>query len=72
MKNAAIPIVSSIFDGPPYTAFVLANPITGYDDATYGRVIARCQHRHREHHSAYACAKRLWRGRCPAQYRRSL
>lgn len=68
-KRNAIPIVSNIYDGSPFTAFVIANPITDDDDCTDGKVIARCQHQHREYNNAYTCAVRLWQRRCPALWR---
>ena len=69
MSGNTIPIVSSLEDGSPYEAFVIANSIEIDDITTDGHVIARCHHKHRESHTAYLCAKRLFRRRCPTLYR---
>ncbi len=73
MPEESMPIISSPEDGPPYTAFVIANPVENPYDETYtGKIIARCKHEHREIRAAYSCSDRLWRQRCPAAHRRHL
>ena len=69
MSGNSIPIISSLEDGPPYEAFVIANPVEIDEISTDGHVIARCHHKHRETQTARACAEQLWRRRCPTLYR---
>lgn len=65
-KRAAIPITSAPENGPPYQGQVMANPVVDPDDVyVRGRIIATCKHNHREIFTAFACAERLWRRRCP-------
>lgn len=71
-RNPAIPIVSSLYDGKPYTAFVISNPVTDANDDIDGKVIARCYHSHSSWNAAYSCANLLWKNRCPSLYYQSI
>ena len=69
MSRNAIPIISSLEDGPPYEAFVITNPVEIDDICTDGRVLVRCHHKHRDTQTARSCAERLFQRRCPVLYR---
>lgn len=58
-------------DGPPFHGLVLTGWHYNEDDEVVGgRKLSICKHSHREFWSAEACARRLFRRRCPAIDRR--